>query len=65
MNNDKKDEKFNFDNNYGKENIKSLTEGSIPTQSYRLIEFKHGSGQKVPIPSKEALSKTIKMLLDD
>lgn len=46
-------------------NIESLAEGDIPSSSYRMIEVKHGSGTKVPTPSKEALAKTAKMLIDD
>lgn len=45
-------------------NIEALTEGDIPSPVYKMVEAKHGSGTKVPTPSKEALKKTAEMLLD-
>lgn len=50
--------------NFDEVNIESLKKAEIPEKAYRLIEFKHGSGQKIPVPSKDALDKTAKILFD-
>lgn len=49
--------------NFDEVNLKSLTEGEIPAQAYRMFEGNYGTGEKVEI-SYEAMKKTVKSLLD-